>query len=89
MTAVGGGNFSSPVTVYLEEPSEDSGPVVVIATVTVNLVVLTATFSLLVASVLGYKYWLVYTWQVLLCSETHIVNVRVLLLYSYPGLDNA
>ena len=60
MTAVGGGNFSSPVTVYLEEPSEDSGPVVVIATVTVNLVVLTATFSLLVASVLGYKYWLVY-----------------------------
>ena len=58
MTSVGGGEFSSPVTVSLrEESTDDSDSVVVIVAVTLNLVLIIATATLIVGSVFGYKYW--------------------------------
>ena len=58
MTAVGGGNFSSPVTVSLRESSNNNliSPVVII---TVTLVIALLMSSLLVTSTLVYICWYV------------------------------
>ena len=58
MTDVGGGNFSSPVTVSLRESSNNDlvSPVVII---TVTLVIILLMTSLLVTSTLAYICWYV------------------------------
>ena len=58
VTAVGGGSFSSPVTVSLRQSSEDSGPPVVVITVTV-IVVIFVILSLIVGVLIFYIVWLV------------------------------
>ena len=59
MTAVGGGNFSSPVTVFLREPSDQSHNEIVIAVTVVVNVVIIGSISVIVATILAYKLWLV------------------------------
>ena len=56
MTAVGGGNFSSPVTVSLKEVTDESGSLVVAITVSVNIVFI-VILSLIVAIILVYTFW--------------------------------
>ena len=58
VTAVGGGSFSSPVTVSLRQSSEDSGPPVVVITVTV-IVVLLVILAFIVGVLIFYIVWLV------------------------------
>ena len=58
VTSVGGGDFSSPVTVSLREPSPDSksDPPVTAIAVTV-LVVIIIFLAIIVASLVAYIYW--------------------------------
>ena len=57
MTAIGGGNFSFPVTVSLRESSNNlASPVVIIAVTLVTILLMT---SLLVTSILMYICWYV------------------------------
>ena len=56
VTAVGGGNYSSPVTVFLREPSDQSHNEIVIAITVFAIIV---SISVIVATILAYKLWLV------------------------------
>ena len=49
MTSVGGGEFSSPVTVSLREPSDDTNQAALIAGVTVSVIVI--LLGLIVAAI--------------------------------------
>ena len=66
VTAVGGGSFSSPVTVSLRESSDNLASPVVIITVTSVTILLMS--SLLVTSTLAYICWyVIVVWCIALC----------------------
>ena len=58
VTSVGGGDFSSPVTVSLRElsPDSNSGPPVTAIVVTV-IVVIILFLAIIVATLVAYTYW--------------------------------
>ena len=75
MTAVGGGEFSSPVTVSLREPSDDSSsnPIAPALTATVIVIVI-LSLGLVVTNVSTCVCWYVLHYQIMVDIKPGVIR---------------